>query len=215
MRQGTIGTDESGKGDYFGPLVVAGVIVRPGQEEELVRIGVRDSKLVADARARALASAIRERTLCEVVVIGPVRYNQMYARIGNMNRILAWAHARVIENLLLRMPCDEAISDQFGDRHFLEEALMRKGKSVRLVQKPRAESEPPVAAASIVARAEFLRRLASLSRQFRVNLPKGAGKEVIEAAVAFVGAHGKEALAQVAKLHFKTTGAVLGAASRA
>ena len=91
---GTIGTDESGKGDYFGPLVVAGVYVPDGGREVLAALGVRDSKTLSDGQVERLARAVREAYPTAVVAIGPERYNALYAKVGNLNRLLAWAHAR-------------------------------------------------------------------------------------------------------------------------
>jgi len=207
----TIGTDESGKGDYFGPLVVAGVCVPDGGREVLAALGVRDSKTVSDLQARRLAEAVRGSYATSIVTIGPERYNELYARMGNLNRLLAWGHARVIENLLEQMPgCRQAISDQFGDARVLERALLERGRRITLTQHPRAEADPVVAAASIIARAEFLRRLEALSVRFGMPLPKGAGPPVLAAGLAFVRRHGTEALGQVAKLHFRTTRQVTG-----
>jgi ribonuclease HIII len=207
---GHIGIDESGKGDYFGPLVIAGVYVTAEQEEQLRAAGVRDSKTVTDKKAAALAEEIR--TLCPftVVAIGPERYNSLYASFKNLNRLLAWGHARAIENLLEKVDCDRVIADQFGDERFLNNALMAKGRAIKLIQKPRAEEEVAVAAASIVARADFLRRLQELSSRHGVTLPKGASDAVITAGKEFVRRHDAEALGQVAKLHFRTTASVLG-----
>ncbi len=213
MPEGQIGIDESGKGDYFGPLVIAGVYVARAAEEHIRALGVRDSKTVSDKKAAILAEQIR--TLCPftVVVIGPERYNSLYASFKNLNRLLAWGHARAIENLLAQVSCDRVISDQFGDERFLRNALMAKGRMVTLVQKPRAEEEVAVAAASIIARAEFLRRLEELSTRYGVRFLKGASDAVIIAGKEFVKRHGVEALGQVAKLHFRTTATVLNVTS--
>ena len=119
--------------------------------------------------------------------------------------MLSWGHARAIENLLEKVECEQVIADQFGDERFLNNALVQKGRTVKLIQKPRAKQELAVAAASIVARAEFLRRLQDLSRRFAVALPKGASAQVITAGKAFVKQHGPDDLGQVAKLHFRTT----------
>ena len=210
---GAIGTDESGKGDYFGPLVVAGVWVADGGRDALAALGVRDSKTVSDPQARRLAAAVRAAHPTSVVAIGPERYNELYASMGNLNRLLAWGHARVIENLLEAIPeCRHVISDQFGDARVLERALLERGRGIVLTQHPRAEADPVVAAASIVARAEFLSRLEQLSTRFGAPLPKGAGPPVLTAGQAFVRRHGAAALGQVAKLHFRTTKQVTGAA---
>src|SRR5260221_1552857 len=205
MIDGQIGIDESGKGDYFGPLVIAGVYVAQAQEEQLRAVGVRDSKTVSNKKAAILAEQIR--TLCPftVVAIGPERYNSLHASFKNLNKLLAWGHARAIENLLERVACTRVVADQFGYERFLKSALIAKGREVTLIQKPRAEEEIAVAAASIIARAEFLRRLQDLSARYSVALPKGASDLVIHAGREFVQRHGSDTLGQVAKLHFRTT----------
>jgi ribonuclease HIII len=203
--------DESGKGDYFGPLVAAGVCVPPGGREVLAELGVRDSKLVSDRRAHELARVVRDAYPSSVVVIGPERYNTLYASVRNLNRLLAWAHARVIENLLEEVPgCSEAISDQFGDARVLQRALLERGRSINLIQRHRAEADPVVAAASLLARAAFLSRLQSLEERLGMPLPKGAGPPVLAAARAIVARHGTDVLGRIAKLHFRTTAQVTG-----
>ena len=207
---GQIGIDESGKGDYFGPLVIAGVYVSHAQEAHLKALGVRDSKTLSDAKAMALAVQIRAQCPHAVVAIGPERYNALQTAMKNLNRMLAWGHARVLENLLEKVDCHRVVADQFGDERFLNNALMSKGRAVTLIQKPRAEEEVAVAAASILARAEFLRRLQELGTRYGVTLPKGASDAVIQAAKKFVEKYGGNELRQVAKLHFRTTMTVLG-----
>jgi len=211
-----IGTDESGKGDYFGPLVVAGVAVRDAADEAFLRrLGVRDSKKVSDGRAAALAAEVERALPFARVVVGPARYNELYARIGNLNRLLAWGHARVLEDLLAKVPAIRlAVTDKFGDESRVAAALMPRGRAVELVQKVRAEEDPAVAAASIVARAEFLRRLAQLSARAGFPLPKGASASVEEAARRLAREKGADALGAFVKLHFKTTSR-LGLASSA
>jgi ribonuclease HIII len=206
-----IGIDESGKGDYFGPLVIAGVRVTPELEPDLRLIGVRDSKCISDGRIFEIAPDIR--TLCRhsIVAIGPQRYNELYSRIGNLNRLLAWGHARALENLLEESSCPLAISDQFGDERFILNALLQKGQAIRLIQRPKAEEDLAVAAASILARGEFLTRLKRLSQEIGVTLPKGASQAVETAARVVVNKLGQDGLAKVAKLHFKTTQRVLAA----
>ena len=204
-----IGIDESGKGDYFGPLVIAAAFVNPTTERELALMQVRDSKQISDARILELASDIRAICPHSLVQIGPERYNQLYAKIKNLNRLLAWGHARALENLLEKVECELAIADQFGDERFIQKALLEKGKRVRLVQRPKAETDRAVAAASILARAEFLTRLARLSKLVGTTLPKGASPAVELAGRMIVRKHGKERLETVAKMHFKTTKVIL------
>lgn len=212
---GWIGLDESGKGDYFGPLVVAGVHVTPALAERLRDLGVRDSKRISDSRILSLESAIRPMVHHAIVPIGPKRYNELYEKMRNLNRLLAWAHARTLENLLSEVDCPRAIADQFGDEQWIKNALMEKGKKIVLEQRPRAEEDVAVAAASILARAEFLRRLSQLSEEYRLSLPKGASEAVQETARQLVQRHPSrkeqtEILRKVAKWHFRTTKVVLG-----
>src|SRR5205085_11050038 len=116
---GWIGIDESGKGDYFGPLVIAAVHVTPRIEEDLLALNVRDSKKISDGMIKKLEVDIK--TLCRhsVIAIGPERYNELYAKIRNLNRLLAWGHAKALETLLEQVPCARAISDQFGDERLI------------------------------------------------------------------------------------------------
>jgi ribonuclease HIII len=206
-----IGLDESGKGDYFGPLVVAGVQVDSKISALLASKGIKDSKRLSDRRILVLESAIRESCRHSIVAIGPEKYNQLYERFRNLNRLLAWAHARALENLLSDGDCPRAIADQFGDERFIKNALMEKGRMILLEQRPRAEDDIAVAAASILARAEFLKRLDRLSEEFGVALPKGASDQVREVAIRIARNNSGEALKKVAKWHFKTTQQVLEA----
>ena len=160
-----VGSDESGKGDYFGPLVIAAVALTQENWRVLVELGVQDSKNLTDARATSIADQVRDAFPNEVLTIMPPRYNELWAKFGNLNRLLAWAHARAIENVIEKAPqATAAVADQFGDESLIRNALFERGREVRLVQMPRAERDPAVAAASILARAEFLRRLDQLGR---------------------------------------------------
>lgn len=206
---GHIGTDESGKGDYFGPLVIAGFYSPDNQEAVLRELGVRDSKVLSDKRIGEIAASLQGGYVHSVVAVGPEKYNELYEKFRNLNKLLAWGHARVIENILGTVDCAKAVTDQFGDVRFVLNALMQKGKRIELVQRPRAEEDVAVAAASILARAEFVRRLQALSREWGVDLHKGAGPPVEIAAEVFLRRHGAAALPQVAKMHFKITERVL------
>ncbi len=211
---GRIGSDESGKGDFFGPLVVAAFFMPEGQEGLLRELGVKDSKRTSDARCRQIAEELKKGYVHSIVAVGPEKYNELYAKLRNLNRILAWAHARAIENILERVPAGRAVTDQFGDERFVKNALLKKGRAIELVQMPRAEEDPAVAAASILARAEFLVRLHFLSKDVGAELPKGASALVEEAAVKLVRAQGPGILDKVAKTHFKTAARVLDLAGR-
>ena len=199
-----IGVDESGKGDYFGYLVVAAVYVDEKNEALLKDAGVKDSKMISDGRIIELDKQIRKLCPHDIVKFSPEKYNIRYRQFKNLNKLLAWAHARAIENMLKKVDCDLVITDKFGEERFLKDALFEKGKKVKVVQRTKAESDIAVAAASIVARAEFLRTLRQLGRLVGFVLPKGA-THVEPDAKQLVEKYGKEILDKVAKVHFKIT----------
>lgn len=214
MAQRCIGVDESGKGDYFGPLVVAACYVGPEHLAELE--DVKESKKVTDVQCLRLAGRIRSTCANEIVVLSPQKYNELHNKMRNLNRLLAWAHARAIEDLLQQNPqiIEEpgplkAISDQFAKPEAVEDRLFELGRGLCFESRVRAESQLCVAAASLLARATFLYKLRDLSDEWGIALPKGAGPEVIRAGKAFVAKHGAQHLQQVAKVHFKTTDSIL------
>ncbi len=208
-----MGIDESGKGDFFGPLVIAAVYVDEQLVPAMQEMNIRDSKTISSDRvARDLARKIRELVgdRWTLVTIGPRKYNELYARIRNVNRLLAWGHARAIENLLEKVPgCPRALSDQFGPTRQIEMALMKKGKRIKLEQRHKAESDMAVAAASILARAGFLDGLQKIGERFDLAIPKGASTQVQEVACQLVAKQGPAILLETSKCHFRTTDAVL------
>jgi ribonuclease HIII len=213
MFQPHFGIDESGKGDFFGPLVIAGVYIDRDLARHFQQIGVADSKRISsDRRIRELATAIRRSNAEQsVVTIGPERYNALFAKIGNLNRLLAWGHARVIENLCaLRPECPRALSDKFADVRVLQRALMQQGRAIVLDQRTKAEADYAVAAASILAREKFIDWLFAAGKRLGISLPRGISPSVKEAAKKIVENGGRDALAGVAKMHFKTAAEVLG-----
>ena len=213
-----MGVDESGKGDFFGPMVVAAAYVDEALAKDLRAMNVRDSKTItSDKAALDLAKKIRERLgdRFALVAIGPAAYNRLYATMNSVNRILAWGHARAIENLLEKVPdCPRALSDQFGPEQQIQRALQQKGRRIKLEQRHKAESDVAVAAASILARAGFLMALAKLGEKYAVKLPKGASEQVKATAGELVKKHGGAALLETAKCHFKTTDDVLAPLGR-
>jgi ribonuclease HIII len=208
-----IGVDESGKGDFFGPLCIAGAYVNEGVIKAWADLGVRDSKAISsDRKIAELAEKIRNTPGCVVtaVVVGNEAYNRLYAKMRSVNTLLAWGHARVIENLMgqrhrMNPPPVRAISDQFAaSKKVLEKALMSAGREIEFVQRHKAEEDIAVAAASILARDEFVKGMAKLEKQFAMKLPKGASAVVDAAAKKFVNERGAGELAKVSKLHFRT-----------
>ncbi len=202
------GVDESGKGDFFGPLVIAGVYVDHGIARKLLDAGVQDSKRIgSDARIRALAETIRKSAagLIETVLIGPQRYNELYEKFGNLNKLLGWGHARVIENLLGRKPdCPRALSDQFADARVVEQSLLRHGRKIDIQQRTQAESDIAVAAASILAREAFINWLERRGKELGLRLERGVSANVKETAKKLVEMSGAQALRELAKVHFRT-----------
>ncbi|MCP5536014.1 MAG: ribonuclease HIII [Akkermansiaceae bacterium] len=203
-----IGVDESGKGDFFGPLVIAGAYTDASSTRALLDAGVMDSKRITSAaRIARLAETIRATrgVKYEVVSIGPERYNEMYGSFRNLNRLLAWGHARVIRSLAEKVPaCPRALSDQFARKEVLEKELARHGVKIDLQQRTKGESDVAVAAASILARERFVQWISSASEKSGVTIPLGAGPHVLGAARELIAVHGDEILPKVAKMHFKT-----------
>lgn len=198
-----IGVDESGKGDFFGPLVIAACLAADSQLKELSRLGVRDGKTLSDKRVLAIDVELRKVYPHAVEVITPDLYNATYKKVRNLNRLLAAAHARAIDRVLIEHEADLAIIDQFGKPELVADALLANGQGIRLEQRFRGEEVPQVAAASIMARAAFIRSLAELSESVGLELPKGAAPKVDDAGRALVAKLGPEILPKVAKLHFK------------
>ncbi|MCH8527956.1 MAG: ribonuclease HIII [Kiritimatiellae bacterium] len=209
-----IGIDESGKGDFFGPLVVAGFLLTPDIEPLLRDLGVKDSKQIKnDVQIQKIAHALHARAprQCKVITLMPETYNRLVKRMGTVNRLLAWGHASVLEELLTRFPdITQAVADQFGPEHQIKNALKTRGKKIELIQRHKAESDPAVAAASILARSGFVDAMKTLSDLAGAPLPKGA-THVRPTAETLVKQKGPDILEQIAKTHFRTTRQVLEA----
>jgi ribonuclease HIII len=201
-----VGSDEAGKGDFFGPLVVVALRADPRERAELARAGVADSKTLSDARVAVLAPALEQRYTCAAEVLAPADYNREHARCGSLNPLLAELHARAIRRIAV--PGALVLVDTFAHESLVASRLA--GRDVELHQHVRAEREPGVAAASVIARHLFLEGLRQLSEESAVQLHKGAGEPTDRSAREFVKLHGREALGNVAKLHFKNTAKIRG-----
>ncbi len=199
-----IGTDESGKGDFFGPLVVAGVQISGQNKQKFIDLGIKDSKKLNDKKILEFSNIIKADAVHCTVVIMPEKYNELYSGFNNLNKLLAWGHARVIENILEKSPCSYGIADKFGDESLIANALLSKGKKINLVQLARAEADIAVASASVLARAEFVKRMNNLSFRYEMEFPKGASPKVIEQAKNFINQYSYQRLKEVAKMNFKT-----------
>ena len=210
------GIDESGKGDFFGPLVIACAFIPDGETaQKLLDAGVKDSKEIkSDASILKIASVIRNtlKDACSIVAIGPEAYNNLYERIGNLNHLLAWGHAKALCTMLEKHPeCKKAIGDKFADEKLVRNAFAKMHhEEFELQQMVRAESDVAVAAASILARAEFVRRVKLLEEQVGTTLPKGASNIVDKIAKQLAVSGGETLLRSVAKMHFRTAYRALG-----
>lgn len=204
-----IGIDESGKGDFFGPLCIAGVFAQKDDIGKLHYLGVRDSKKLSDSSIVKIGEIIKAEFHHHIVKINPKKYNELYQQFHNLNRLLAWGHATAIENLAQKSQCNVVIIDQFADEDVVLTALKRKKLEVELTQRHRGEEDLVVAAASILARLAFIEGLEQLGKPLGVELPKGASATTIKVGKELVSRYGKEVLETVAKLHFKTLGAIL------
>ena len=203
------GIDESGKGDFFGPLVVAGAFVDRDLAHAYRAVGVQDSKrITSDASIRKLAKAIREMpgAVFDVILMSPQKYNELYDKFDSLNRLLAWGHARVIENLAEKRPdCPRSLSDQFADSSLIQKALLGRGKKLEIEQRTKAESDIAVAAASILARDAFIDWMDRAGKRLGLStLPRGASAAVRELGEKLAAERGAEFLQLTAKTHFKT-----------
>ncbi len=207
-----IGTDESGKGDYFGPLVIAGVYVNSKTAIELKNVGVKDSKEInSDYSIKKVSNEIKRiiGNKFSLVAISPEKYNELYKSFNNVNKLLGWGHARVLENILKGQDATEAISDKFGDEKFIKNSLQEKGKDIILYQFTKAERYTAVAAASILARERFNEWFEKKNKELNFKIPKGASAKVEEAAKELKNIYGEESLKKLVKLHFKTSKKIL------
>ena len=202
-----IGTDESGKGDYFGPLVIAGAYITQETGKYLRTLGIRDSKELSDQQIKQFASIIKKRNeiIYDVVLISPEKYNQLYEKLNNLNRLMGWAHARVIENLLNKCDASEVISDKFGNEILILDALQQKGRLINLKQVTKAEKFTAVASASILAREAVIKWFNIQSKKYKLKIPKGSSSEVEKVAKKFLEEYGEENMSKLVKLHFKTS----------
>lgn len=208
------GIDESGKGDFFGPLVIAGVYTDAEITRSLIKAGITDSKkITTPTKIRQLAAVIKSTPGIEfdVIALRPEKYNELYASFKNLNRMLAWGHATVIEELVRKRPdCPRALSDQFAKAEVLQRALKQKNITLTLDQRTKGESDTAVAAASILARERFIDWMDAATKKVGFKVPLGASSAVVAAGKTLVKTHGADSLSKFAKLHFKTTQQVTG-----
>ncbi|HEY3756672.1 MAG TPA: ribonuclease HIII [Opitutaceae bacterium] len=212
------GLDESGKGDFFGPVVAATVIAEPAAIEGWIKAGVKDSKKIAESQIIALDKLIQATpgAVVRTCLCGMTRYNELMARPRtNLNGLLAWLHATALMQALERKRVPWGLLDQFSEQPLTQRELTRKGLTgFELKMRTKAEEDPVVAAASIVARAEYVRQMHALSQRFGAKLQKGAGPLVKTQAAEIIARFGARSLGEYAKLHFRTAYEVVSAAGK-
>jgi ribonuclease HIII len=212
------GLDESGKGDFFGPVVAATVIADRPAIEGWIKAGVKDSKRIAELQIFKLDQIIRDTkgVVVRTCFCGMPKYNELMARKGaNLNRLLAWQHATALDQALAEKRVPWGLLDQFTEQPLTQRELTKKGvKDFDLKMRTKAEEDPVVAAASVVARAEFQRQMVLLSKKFGERLQKGAGPLVKEQGLRIIEKFGAPALGEFAKLHFRTAYEVVSSAGK-
>ena len=201
-----IGTDEAGKGDYFGPIVIAGVFVKQSDIGWIKELGITDSKKLSDKKIAIYAKTIKQTLPYEIICLQPEKYNELYAKMNNLNKLLSWAHATVIENLWAKSSAKEALIDKFCSKSMMDSFLKENTKKhITVYMVTKAERDTAVACASVLARDAFVQQIDSLEKKYDSTLSKGASSRVISNANVFIDKHGYKLLDKVAKLHFKTT----------
>ncbi len=212
------GLDESGKGDFFGPVVAATVIADKPAIEAWREAGAQDSKKMTEGKILQLDRLIRSTrgAVVKVTYCGMPRYNELMAKPrANLNLLLAWQHANALIQALAEKPVKWGLLDQFSEQPLVQRELAKKNvANFELRMRTKAESDPVVAAASIVARAEYVRIMGDLSKRFGEPLQKGAGPRVKEQGLAIIERFGARALGDFAKLHFRTAYEVVKAAGK-
>lgn len=203
-----IGSDEAGKGDFFGPLVIASLYCDEAAIQTLRKLGIMDSKRMTDPKIVQLAVKLKAFPH-SIVRLYPDKYNELYDKFNNLNRMMAWAHATAMKEVSEKTGCQNVLLDKFADDSLVQAQLSRMGVSINLTQRVRAEEDIVVAGASILARAAFVDGIDKLSREVNLELPKGASKRVIETGRKLVAMHSPSILTKVSKLHFKTRDDIL------
>ena len=205
-----IGSDECGKGDFFGPLVIGAVYVDSKTIPKLAGIGVRDSKELGETQIHRLASEIKKITdnKFQIISISPKKYNELYGSFNNLNKFLNWAHSKAIENLIDNTKCKYVITDKFS-KSDLNISSSFKYPDVEFIQLPKAEKYIGVAAASIIARDNFNHWFLEQMKK-GTALPKGSSNNIEATAAKLLAERGEEKFSELAKLHFKTFKKVKG-----
>ncbi len=198
-----IAIDESGKGDFFGNLTVAGVIFEDSKKEFFTKLNVRDSKKISDSRIKYLSYIIRKNLKYQILSISPKRFNEIYKNFKNINILLGWAYSKIILNLIKKEKVPLIVVDKFTTKNYIDFFLKERIKDVEKIELVHGESDIGVASASILARDSFLKSLESLKEKWNFDFPKGANEITVEKGIEFVKKYGINSLKEVSKTNFK------------
>ena len=204
----TIGSDEVGTGDYFGPIVVTATFVSKENISFLDELKVTDSKKITDDVIKKIAPKIMEKIPYSSYILNNPDYNKFHKQNINMNKIKAILHNKVLLNMVNKnLPYEKIVVDQFTPpKNYYGYLSDVKDKVVNITFTPKAEEQClSVACASIISRYIFLKTMHDISIELGIDIPKGAGTQVDEVGAKLVKEHGFEILNKYAKLNFKNT----------
>lgn len=201
-----LGSDEAGKGDLFGPLCLACVGVEEKDLEWIHSAGVKDSKLITDTQIRPLARELWKKLPCQLHVVLPESYNKLWSRFKNLNLLMGWLHSELIEKLAKssEKKWSYALVDQFSQGQLVKQRMKKTMPDFQVEERTKAESDPAVACASILARASFLKSLEDLSKEAGFRIPKGSGSLAKQKLREMIKEHPHLDLNRFVKVHFKT-----------
>lgn len=207
IQEDIIGSDEVGTGDFFGPVVVCAVYIRPGSYEKLYGLGITDSKNISDKKILKLVKSINKLVDYNIIMLDNEKFNALTKKGYNMNKIKAILHNQAIATLLEKLDKhpQKIVIDQFCTQEKFSEYLNNYYIcSPELTFETKAESKYiAVAAASILARYTFLKAMAKLNKHYDNLILKGAGKKVNDNAELLVNRYGLNTLNRIAKINFK------------
>lgn len=204
------GSDEAGKGDFFGPLVVCSFLLGE-KTKEILSLKFGDSKAMNEKEIFDFYEETRKfRNFFSVVKIMPKRYNSLYNSFaekgGNLNNILAWAHKKALSDLIEKNPnTEKVIIDQFSSSPAVTSPIREALKNQEVIFQTKGEKNDPVAAASVIARAEYLLSLKKISEELfqnKIELNSGSGPETDRKLLKIIDTFGVEAVESCGKLHF-------------
>ncbi len=209
----SIGSDEVGTGDYFGPIIVTSCYVNKNNIPFLESLGIKDSKKIDDEKILKIAPEIIKKIPYRSIILSNKEYNEKYNNSYNINKIKAIMHNKVLYQLVseTKDPYDYIIVDEFAREqryydYIKESPLIQKG----ITFMTKAEDKNlAVASASVISRYIFLKEFDKLSDSLNIPLPKGAGSNVDQIGMEIVEKYGKEKLNEIAKLNFKNTERIL------